>query len=313
MPPMSDLSPDYFTKPVAEVDPEIAEVLKDEAARQERTLEMIASENFVPQAVLDCQGSVLTNKYAEGYPGPALLRRLRVRGRGRAAGDRPREGHIRRRSRERAAALRRAGELGRLHGAARSGRPHPRHEARPRRPPLARDEDQLLRALLRHRGLRRARGGLAARHGRAGPARRGLEAEADHRRMVGVPTAARLPALPRDRRLRGGDPDGGHCALRGSRGGRGAPEPGAVLRRCHHHHAQDARRRPRRGDHVPRGVREEDRLARVPGAPGRAADAQHRRARRSRSRSRSRTCSASASGARARARRSSPRRWSAPA
>ena len=66
---MTQLSPDYFTKPVAEVDPEIAEVLKNEAARQERTLEMIASENFVPQAVLDCQGSVLTNKYAEGYPG----------------------------------------------------------------------------------------------------------------------------------------------------------------------------------------------------------------------------------------------------
>ncbi|HEY6776567.1 MAG TPA: serine hydroxymethyltransferase [Thermoleophilaceae bacterium] len=66
---MTQLSPDYFTKPVADVDPEIAEVLKNEAARQERTLEMIASENFVPQAILDCQGSVLTNKYAEGYPG----------------------------------------------------------------------------------------------------------------------------------------------------------------------------------------------------------------------------------------------------
>jgi glycine hydroxymethyltransferase len=66
---MTHLSPDYFTKPVADVDPEIAEVLANEAARQERTLEMIASENFVPQAVLDCQGSVLTNKYAEGYPG----------------------------------------------------------------------------------------------------------------------------------------------------------------------------------------------------------------------------------------------------
>jgi glycine hydroxymethyltransferase len=66
---MSDLSPDYFTKPVADVDPEIAEVLRNEAARQESTLEMIASENFVPQAILDCQGSVLTNKYAEGYPG----------------------------------------------------------------------------------------------------------------------------------------------------------------------------------------------------------------------------------------------------
>ncbi|MEA2440328.1 MAG: glycine hydroxymethyltransferase [Thermoleophilaceae bacterium] len=66
---MSDLSPDYFTKPVSEVDPEIAQVLEDERNRQETTLEMIASENFVPQAVLDAQGSVLTNKYAEGYPG----------------------------------------------------------------------------------------------------------------------------------------------------------------------------------------------------------------------------------------------------
>jgi glycine hydroxymethyltransferase len=60
---------DYFNRPVAEVDPEIAEVLALELDRQQRTLELIASENFVPQAVLDCQGSVLTNKYAEGYPG----------------------------------------------------------------------------------------------------------------------------------------------------------------------------------------------------------------------------------------------------
>jgi glycine hydroxymethyltransferase len=66
---MSELSPDYFTKPIADVDPEIADVLTNEAQRQESTLEMIASENFVPQAILDCQGSVLTNKYAEGYPG----------------------------------------------------------------------------------------------------------------------------------------------------------------------------------------------------------------------------------------------------
>ena len=60
---------DYFNRPVAEVDPEVAEVLALELDRQRRTLELIASENFVPQAVLDCQGSVLTNKYAEGYPG----------------------------------------------------------------------------------------------------------------------------------------------------------------------------------------------------------------------------------------------------
>src|SRR6187431_2257562 len=66
---MSELPPDYFSKPVAEVDPEVAEAMEAELGRQEATLEMIASENFVPQSVLDCQGSVLTNKYAEGYPG----------------------------------------------------------------------------------------------------------------------------------------------------------------------------------------------------------------------------------------------------
>jgi glycine hydroxymethyltransferase len=66
---MSELSPDYFNSPLAEVDPEIAEALRGELERQQSTLEMIASENFVPRAVLECQGSVLTNKYAEGYPG----------------------------------------------------------------------------------------------------------------------------------------------------------------------------------------------------------------------------------------------------
>src|SRR4028119_236100 len=66
---MTELGPDHFTKPVGEVDPEIAQLLRDETRRQETTLEMIASENFVPQAVMDCQGSTLTNKYAEGLPG----------------------------------------------------------------------------------------------------------------------------------------------------------------------------------------------------------------------------------------------------
>jgi glycine hydroxymethyltransferase len=58
-----------FTAPLSEVDPEIAAVLEQELGRQRGTLEMIASENFVPRAVLEAQGSVLTNKYAEGYPG----------------------------------------------------------------------------------------------------------------------------------------------------------------------------------------------------------------------------------------------------
>jgi glycine hydroxymethyltransferase len=64
-----DLPADFFTRPLADVDPEVADAVGRELERQQRTLEMIASENFVPQAVLECQGSVLTNKYAEGYPG----------------------------------------------------------------------------------------------------------------------------------------------------------------------------------------------------------------------------------------------------
>ncbi len=65
----AELSPDYFNRPLAEVDPEVAEAVQGELERQQDTLEMIASENFVPRAVLEAVGSVLTNKYAEGYPG----------------------------------------------------------------------------------------------------------------------------------------------------------------------------------------------------------------------------------------------------
>ncbi len=54
---------------LADVDPDIAKALREEAERQHRNLELIASENFVSEAVLEAMGSVLTNKYAEGYPG----------------------------------------------------------------------------------------------------------------------------------------------------------------------------------------------------------------------------------------------------
>lgn len=56
-------------QPLSEVDPDVARAIEDELGRQRSTLEMIASENFAPRAVLEAQGSVLTNKYAEGYPG----------------------------------------------------------------------------------------------------------------------------------------------------------------------------------------------------------------------------------------------------
>ena len=59
----------FFTAGVAEADPEIAAALKGELGRQREEIELIASENIVSRAVLEAQGSVLTNKYAEGYPG----------------------------------------------------------------------------------------------------------------------------------------------------------------------------------------------------------------------------------------------------
>src|SRR5664280_2886421 len=58
-----------FSAPLREVDPEIAEAIGLELGRQRDEIELIASENIVSRAVLEAQGSVLTNKYAEGYPG----------------------------------------------------------------------------------------------------------------------------------------------------------------------------------------------------------------------------------------------------
>jgi glycine hydroxymethyltransferase len=59
----------FFTRSLAEADPEIAASIADELGRQREKIELIASENIVSKAVLEAQGSVLTNKYAEGYPG----------------------------------------------------------------------------------------------------------------------------------------------------------------------------------------------------------------------------------------------------
>src|SRR4051812_50181947 len=58
-----------MSAPLTDVDPDIAELLDKELGRPRDTLEMIASENFAPRSVLQLQGSVLTNKYAEGLPG----------------------------------------------------------------------------------------------------------------------------------------------------------------------------------------------------------------------------------------------------
>jgi glycine hydroxymethyltransferase len=65
----SRLSPGFFTASLAEADPEIADAIDKELGRQNHEIELIASENIVSRAVLEAQGSVMTNKYAEGYPG----------------------------------------------------------------------------------------------------------------------------------------------------------------------------------------------------------------------------------------------------
>jgi glycine hydroxymethyltransferase len=59
----------HLNAPLSDVDPEVAAAIAGELRRQQSTLEMIASENFAPLGVLEAQGSVMTNKYAEGYPG----------------------------------------------------------------------------------------------------------------------------------------------------------------------------------------------------------------------------------------------------
>src|SRR6185436_4556414 len=62
-------NPGYFTRGLQYADPEVCDSIRDELNRQRDKIELIASENIVSRAVLEAQGSVLTNKYAEGYPG----------------------------------------------------------------------------------------------------------------------------------------------------------------------------------------------------------------------------------------------------
>ena len=66
---MTTQTTSFLLRSLAEADPEVAEAIRNERARQNDGIELIASENFVSRAVLEAAGSVLTNKYAEGYPG----------------------------------------------------------------------------------------------------------------------------------------------------------------------------------------------------------------------------------------------------
>ena len=144
-------------------DPEVADLIGQELDRQQTTLQLIASENFTSPAVLAATGSVLTNKYSEGYPGRRYYGGNQiideVEDLARTAGH----GALRRRPRQRAAARRGQRQPGRLPGAARARGDHPGHAARPRRAPhprvagLHRLEVVALRLLRRDAGSRRTR------------------------------------------------------------------------------------------------------------------------------------------------------------
>ena len=66
---LNDSYKSFFEDSLSIKDPEIYKAIQDELLRQQQHIELIASENIVSKAVLDAQGSILTNKYAEGYPG----------------------------------------------------------------------------------------------------------------------------------------------------------------------------------------------------------------------------------------------------
>ena len=183
-------------------DPELARALAGERRRQEEHVELIASENYASPRVLEAQGSVLTNKYAEGYPGKryyggceyvdiaeqlAIDRAKQLFG-ADYANVQPHSG-----SQANAAvyfALRAA------------GRSDPRHEPRSRRPPDARRQGQLLRQVLPRRPVRHPPRHRRDRLRAGAAARRGAPAEDDHRGVFGLLARHRLGALRGDREER---------------------------------------------------------------------------------------------------------------
>ena len=234
-----DLPDDFQNAHLAEVDPEIQRVLDGELGRQQNTLEMIASENFVPQAVLDAAGSVLTNKYAEGYPGKryyggcewvdiaeqlAIDRAKEVFG-AEHVNVQPHAGAQANNAAYMALidpgdtimgmALDHGGHL--THGMKLnvSGKLYKVVAYHVRREDKLVDMDEVAR--------------LAEEH----------KPEGDRGGLVRVSEAARLRRLPRDRRLGRCQADGRHGALRRAGGRRRAPEPGPARRRRHHHDPQD--------------------------------------------------------------------------
>ena len=119
---MNPVGKEWRREPLYQLDPELNELLRGELDRQQETLELIASENFASRAVLEATGSVLTNKYAEGCPAPRYYGGCDVVDEVEQLAIDRCKAAVRRRARQRAAALGLVGQPGRAVRAARAGR-----------------------------------------------------------------------------------------------------------------------------------------------------------------------------------------------
>ena len=274
---MSDLPSDYFERPLADVDPEVAEAIQGELRRQQSTLEMIASENFVPQAILECQGSVLTNKYAEGYPGK------------RYYGGCEHVDVIEQLAIDRAKAL-----FGAEHA---NVQPHAGAQANAAvYHALLEPGDTIMGLALPHGGhlTHGMKINVSGRLYDIAPYevdRETSRIDMDEVERIAKERRPKLilagwSAYPRFldfERFRAIADEVGALLMVDMAHFAGLvaaglhPNPVPHRRRGHHDRPQDARRRPRRRDPLPRGVRQEDQLGRVPRPAGRPARARDRR------------------------------------
>ncbi len=170
-----------MARPLAEVDPEVYRAVREEMMRQNSRLELIASENFTSEAVLEAAGSVLTNKYAEGYPGKRYyggcefvdIAENLARDRAKAlfgaeyANVQPHSGA--------------QANMAAYHGRAAAGRHDAGHESGARRAPHPRASAEFLRQDLQDCPVRRAARGRNDRLRRTGAPGRRAQAQADHR------------------------------------------------------------------------------------------------------------------------------------
>lgn len=131
-----------FSKSVtlAQYDPDLAAAIAQEDRRQQDHVELIASENYVSCAVMEAQGSQLTNKYAEGYPAKRYYGRLRIRRYCRTIGNRPRKRTVWRSLCQRSTALRFPSQPSRICFRFKTGRHHFGYVSGARRTPDPRRE-----------------------------------------------------------------------------------------------------------------------------------------------------------------------------